>query len=226
MMDSNRSGGRSALASEHGKEDNPNTVRPPRQISAWALEARRLYLWGAVDDPSAQRIVEGMHFLSAQSDQDIQFHIHSPGGATHSGMAILDTMQTLDCDVRTICLGLAASFGALLLMSGTPGKRHCLKNSKIMIHQPHVTGQYQSVATDLRIFADSVTRERDEIDRMIARCTGQSLEAVQKDTDRDRWIYADEAVEYGIVDSVLEANTGSGAAVEAAQLDRSGAMVI
>ena len=177
--------------------------RPSRTIQSWALESRRLYLWGAVDDTSARQIIEGLHYLSEQSSEEILFFVHSPGGATHSGMAILDSMRIINCDVRTICLGLAASFGALLLMAGTQGKRHCLPNSKIMIHQPHVTGQYQSVATDLRIFADSVTRERDEIDGMIADFTGQPLEVVKRDTDRDRWIYAGEAVEYGIVDSVI-----------------------
>ena len=163
-----------------------------------------------MDDNSARQIVEGLHYLSEQSNEEILFFIHSPGGATHSGMAILDSMRIVECDVRTVCLGLAASFGALLLMAGTRGKRHCLPNSKIMIHQPHVTGQYQSVATDLRIFADSVIRERDEIDAMIAEFTGQHLDSVQKDTDRDRWIYAQEAVDYGIVDSVIRSPGFSG----------------
>ncbi|HBS05557.1 MAG TPA: ATP-dependent Clp protease proteolytic subunit [Leptospiraceae bacterium] len=192
------------------EKEIPEYSSASRTVATWALDSRRLYLWGPVDDNSARQIVEGLHYLSEQSNEEILFFIHSPGGATHSGMAILDSMRIVECDVRTVCLGLAASFGALLLMAGTRGKRHCLPNSKIMIHQPHVTGQYQSVATDLRIFADSVIRERDEIDAMIAEFTGQHLDSVQKDTDRDRWIYAQEAVDYGIVDSVIRSPGFSG----------------
>ena len=185
------------------KNDSADTMGDALLLHRWALGQRSIYLWGQVDDDSARWIIERMHYLSGQSSDESRFYIHSPGGATHSGMAIIDTMESIECDVRTICLGLAASFGAMLLMCGSEGKRHCMPHSKIMIHQPHVPGQYQSVASDLRIFADSVTREREELNRIIARKTGQPIATVESDTDRDRWIYAEEAVEYGIVDSVI-----------------------
>lgn len=169
------------------------------------LEQRKVFLWGAVEDESARYIVERLLFLEAQAPgQDIRFYINSPGGVITSGMAIFDTMQMITSPVSTICMGLAASMGALLLCAGTKGKRLAFPHAKIMIHQPLISGQIVAPAVDIKIHAEEIKKTRDEINRIIANATGRALEQVEEDTDRDYYLTAREAHEYGLIDGVVE----------------------
>lgn len=168
-------------------------------------ERREIFLWGQVDDASAKHIVERLLYLSAQDPlTDITLFINSPGGANTAGFAVLDAMHMIQPDVRTVCLGLAASFGALLLMCGTKGKRFVLPHARIMIHQPWLPGEYRATATELRIQADEIQKQRTEIDYIIADATGKPYEEIAADTDRDHWLNAEAAVEYGVVDLVAK----------------------
>ncbi|TGN03039.1 ATP-dependent Clp protease proteolytic subunit [Leptospira dzoumogneensis] len=169
------------------------------------LKERKIFLWGQVDDPSAKHVVERLLYLSNQDpEKDITLVINSPGGANTSGMSILDTMDLIPNDVSTVCMGLAASFGALLLLSGTKGKRFAFPHSRIMLHQPHVPGTYQAKATDIGIFASMIERDKKEINRIVSERTGQPLEVVERDTDRDLWLTPTEAQIYGVIDGILE----------------------
>lgn len=169
------------------------------------LKERKIFLWGQVDDSSAKYVVERLLYLSNQdAEKDITLVINSPGGANTSGMSILDTMDLIPNDVSTVCMGLAASFGALLLLSGTKGKRFAFPHSRIMLHQPHVPGTYQAKATDIGIFASMIERDKKEINRIVSDRTGQPLEVVERDTDRDLWLTPSEAQIYGVIDGVLE----------------------
>ncbi len=188
------------------KLDKNEIGEPPiahRLEQFFLTEKRQIFLWGQVDDASAKHIVERLLYLSAiDPDQDISLMINSPGGMNTAGFAILDAMQMIAADVRTTCLGLAASFGALLLMHGAKGKRFVLPHARIMIHQPWLPGEYRATATELRIQAEEIQKQRDDIDRMIAKATGRPFEEVAGDTDRDHWLDARAAVEYGVVDAI------------------------
>ncbi|TGL63560.1 ClpP family protease [Leptospira sarikeiensis] len=178
---------------------------PGLRLEENQLKERKIFLWGQVDDNSAKHVVERLLYLSNQDpEKDITLVINSPGGANTSGMSILDTMDLIPNDVRTVCMGLAASFGALLLLSGTKGKRFALPHSRIMLHQPHVPGTYQAKATDIGIFASMIERDKKEINKLVAERTGQALEVVERDTDRDLWLTPEEARIYGVIDGVLE----------------------
>ena len=166
------------------------------------LNDRIIFLSDEVNDATASLIVAQMLFLEAQDpDKDISFYINSPGGSVTAGMAIYDTMQFIKCDVSTICLGMAASMGAFLLSSGTKGKRFALPHSEIMIHQP--LGGARGQASDIKIQADLILRTRDTLNRILAENTGKTIEQVAKDTDRDNFMTAEQALAYGLVDKVL-----------------------
>lgn len=166
------------------------------------LNDRIIMLNGQVDDASASVIVAQMLYLESQDpDKDISFYINSPGGSVSAGMAIYDTMQYIKCDVSTICIGMAASMGAFLLSAGTKGKRFALPNSEIMIHQP--LGQAQGQATDILIHANHIQRTKDNLNRILSENTGKPLEIIQQDTDRDNFMSAAEAAEYGLIDKVI-----------------------
>jgi ATP-dependent Clp protease protease subunit len=168
------------------------------------LRDRIVFLAGGVDDDSANLIIAQMLFLSNEdSKTDIQFYINSPGGSVTAGLAIYDTMQFLRCDTATTCIGLAASMGAWLLASGTKGKRSALPNARIMLHQPLIGGVMQGTATDLSIEAKEMLRLRQRMYEIMAHHTGQPIEKVHKDCDRNLWLEADEAVSYGVVDKKL-----------------------
>ena len=168
------------------------------------LKDRIIFLAGGVDDDSANLIIAQMLFLSNEdSKTDIQFYINSPGGSVTAGLAIYDTMQFLRCDVATTCIGLAASMGAWLLASGSKNKRSALPNSRIMLHQPLIGGVMQGTATDLSIEAKEMLRLRQRMYEIMAQHTGQPIEKVHKDCDRNLWLEADEAVKYGVVDKKL-----------------------
>ena len=166
------------------------------------LNDRVIVLSDEVNDTTASLVVAQMLYLEAQDpDKDISFYINSPGGSVTAGMAIYDTMNYIKCDVSTICIGMAASMGAFLLSSGAKGKRFALPNSEIMIHQP--LGGAKGQASDIKIQADLILRTRDTLNRILAENTGKSIEQVAKDTDRDYFMTAPEAMEYGLVDKVL-----------------------
>lgn len=166
------------------------------------LEDRIIFLSDEVNDVTASLIVAQMLFLDAKdSDKDIQFYINSPGGSVTAGLAIYDTMQHVKADVSTICVGMAASMGAFLLAAGTKGKRYALPNSTIMIHQP--AGGARGPATDIKIHAEWILKIKDNLNRILAEKTGQPLEKIQRDVERDYFMSAWEAKEYGIVDEVM-----------------------
>ena len=166
------------------------------------LNDRIIFLGEEVNDTTASLVVAQLLYLEAQDpDKDIQMYINSPGGSVTAGMAIYDTMQYIKCDVSTICIGMAASMGAFLLAAGAKGKRLTLPNSEIMIHQP--LGGAQGQASDIKIQADHILFIRSRMNRLLSEMTGQPLEVVEKDTDRDNWLTADAAVAYGLVDKVI-----------------------
>ena len=166
------------------------------------LNDRIIMLNGQVDDASASLIVAQLLYLEGQDpDKDISFYINSPGGSVSAGMAIYDTMQYIKCDVSTICFGMAASMGAFLLSAGTKGKRYALPNAEVMIHQP--LGGAQGQASDILISARHIERTRENLNKILSENTGKSLEQIAIDTDRDNWLTANEAKEYGIVDKVI-----------------------
>ena len=166
------------------------------------LNDRIVFLSDEVNDTTASLVVAQMLFLEAQDpDKEISFYINSPGGSVTAGMAIYDTMQFIKCDVSTICIGMAASMGAFLLSSGTPGKRLALPNSQIMIHQP--LGGARGQASDIQIQAEQILKTKATLNRILAQNTGKPLEVIEKDTDRDNYMTAEEAKAYGLVDKVL-----------------------
>ena len=166
------------------------------------LSDRIVFLGEEVTDASASSIVEQMLFLEAQDpDKDIQFYINSPGGSVTAGFAIYDTMQYLKCDVSTICIGLAASMGAFLLSAGAKGKRFCLPHSKVMIHQP--SGGAQGQQTEIEIVAEEIKKTRRELNQILSDASGQPIEKVQADTERDNYLTAAEALDYGLIDRIV-----------------------
>ncbi|MGB0895348.1 MAG: ATP-dependent Clp endopeptidase proteolytic subunit ClpP [Parashewanella sp.] len=165
------------------------------------LKERIIFLVGQVEEHMANLIVAQLLFLEAESpDKDIYLYINSPGGSVTAGMAIYDTMNFIKPNVSTVCMGQAASMGAFLLAAGEKGKRHCLPNSRVMIHQP--LGGFQGQASDIAIHAQEILGIKDKLNKVLAEHTGQPLEVIEKDTDRDNFMSAEEAVEYGLVDSV------------------------
>ncbi len=167
------------------------------------LKDRIIFLGDEINDATASLVVAQLLFLESEDpDKDISLYINSPGGMVTAGMAIYDTMQYIKCDVSTICVGMAASMGAFLLSSGAKGKRYALPNSEIMIHQP--LGGTRGQAEDIRIHTERILKTRDTLNRIISENTGKTLEEVAKDTDRDNFMTADEAVEYGIIDKVVK----------------------
>lgn len=171
------------------------------------LKDRIIFLGEEVNEHTASLVVAQLLFLEAEDpDKDINFYINSPGGSITAGMAIYDTMKYIRPDVSTICIGMAASMGAFLLAAGTKGKRFALPNAEIMIHQP--LGGMSGQAEDLRIHAERIIRTRDKLNRILADNTGQPLERIARDTDRDNFMDADEAVTYGIIDKVMTSRAG------------------
>ena len=167
------------------------------------LGDRIIFLADEVNDTTASLVVAQMLFLEAQDpDKDISFYINSPGGSISAGMAIYDTMRFIKCDVSTICIGMAASMGAFLLSAGTPGKRFALPNSEIMIHQP--LGGMQGQASDIKIHADHILRVREKLNHLLAEQTGKPYETICQDTERDNFMTAEQALEYGLIDKVIE----------------------
>ena len=181
------------------------TSRGERSFDIYSrlLKERLIFLGEEVNDVSANLVVAQLLFLESEDpSKDISLYINSPGGSISAGMAIYDTMQYIKCDVSTICVGMAASMGAFLLAGGTKGKRKALPNAEILIHQP--LGGAQGQATEIEIAARHIIRTKERMNRLLAQNTGKSYEDLVKDTDRDNWMTAQEAVEYGLIDSVVE----------------------
>lgn len=167
------------------------------------LKERIIFLADEVNSVTAGLVVAQLLFLESEDpNKDIHFYINSPGGSVTDGMAIYDTMKYVKCDVCTTCIGMAASMGAFLLAGGTKGKRFALPNAEIMIHQP--SGGAQGQASDIKINADHILKIRDKLNRILAENTGKELEQIQNDTERDNWLTAQEAKEYGLIDAVIE----------------------
>ena len=166
------------------------------------LKERIIFIGDEVNDVTASLVVAQLLFLESEdSTKDINFYINSPGGSVTAGMAIYDTMNYVKCDVSTICVGMAASMGAFLLAGGAKGKRFALPNAEIMIHQP--LGGAQGQATDIKITADHIIRTRTKLNTILSEATGRSLEEIERDTERDNWKTAEEALEYGLIDKIV-----------------------
>ncbi len=166
------------------------------------LEDRIIMLSGEIDDATANTVVAQLIYLEGKDpDKDVCIYINSPGGSVTAGLAIYDTMNYVKCDVSTICIGMAASMGAFLLSSGTKGKRFALPNSEIMIHQP--LGGAQGQASDIKIQADHILKIKDKLNKILSENTGKPIEQVEKDTDRDNYLSAEEALQYGLVDKIF-----------------------
>lgn len=183
--------------------DNTNGHEYHSDLFSRLLSSRIIILSGEVDDDMASLAVAQLLYLeSLDPNKDIQIYINSPGGSVTAGMAIYDTMQHVKCDVSTICVGLAASMGAFLLAGGTSGKRFSLPNAEIMIHQP--SGCSKGQATDIQIAAQNIQRTKNKLNELLAANTGRTLEEVTYDTDRDNFMSAEEALEYGLIDQIIQ----------------------
>lgn len=186
------------------------TARGERSYDIYSrlLKERVIFLVGQVEDYMANLVVAQLLFLESENpDKDIHLYINSPGGSVTAGMAIYDTMQFIKPDVSTMCIGQAASMGSLLLTGGATGKRYCLPHSRVMIHQP--LGGFQGQASDFDIHAREILTIREKLNRILSHHTGQDMEKIQADTDRDNFLSADEAVDYGLIDKVLSGRTES-----------------
>ena len=183
------------------------TSRGERSMDIYSrlLKDRIIILSEDVNHTTASLVVAQMLFLEGQDpDKDISFYINSPGGVITDGMAIYDTMQYIKCDVSTICVGMAASMGAFLLSAGTKGKRFALPNSEILIHQPLISGGgISGQCTDIKIHSDHMVSTREKLNRILSQNTGKPIDVIERDTERDNYMTADEAVEYGLIDKVI-----------------------
>jgi ATP-dependent Clp protease protease subunit len=187
---------------EDKPEQSPYLMKKMEQLF---LKKRAVYLWGAVDDKSARDVVSKLLLLDADKPgQEIKFYINSPGGMVTSGMVIYDTMRMMQSPVVTICMGLAASMGSILLSGGVKGKRLIYPHGEVMIHQPSIGGYFQATSADIEIHAKQMQRTKEISAQILANNTGKSFERIMKDFDRDYWMDAKEAVEYGIVDTIIE----------------------
>lgn len=175
-----------------------------QEIEQRMLSRREIFLWGAIDDDSAKSVVQRILYFDGESKEDIALYINSPGGVISSGLAIFDAMQYAKSDIATICMGQAASMGAVVLASGAKGKRTAWENARVLIHQPLISGNVFGPASDIQIQAEEIMRIRGGLNAMLAEATGQPLKKVEEDTDRDYFLSAEEAKKYGIVDKVVK----------------------
>ena len=185
--------------SEEQKDEKKDFLKEAEYALA---KNRRVFLWGPVEDSSAEKLVKQFLYLDSISNEDIYFFINSPGGAISSGLSIYDCIKAIKSPVVTICAGQAASFGAVLLCAGTKGKRYAWPNARIMIHQPLISGEFVAPASDLAIQAEEMLRIRDVLNGIFSEHTGKSKEELEHDTDRDNFMSAEQAKKYGIVDEV------------------------
>lgn len=184
------------------KEKEKEESNLGKEIMESFIKARKIFLWSQVDDTVAEKIVKQLLYLDTLNHEDITLYINSPGGVISSGMAIIDAMSAIKSDVATVVSGQAASMGAQLLALGTKGKRYAWKNARVMIHQPLISGQMYGPATDIQIQAEEMLRIRNVLNKLLADATGKSVEQIELDTDRDRFMTAEEAKAYGMVDFI------------------------
>ena len=174
-----------------------------KRLEKYFFETRAIYLWGVVDDKSAKDVVTKLLLLEADAPgKDIKFYISSPGGSVTSGMVIYDTMKLISSPVSTICMGLAASMGSILLSAGEKGKRFIFPHGEVMIHQPSLGGHIQAVSADMEIHAEQILRTKNMGAQILAENTGQTIERIKKDFERDYWMDAQQSIDYGIVDKI------------------------
>ena len=196
---------------EKKKKDTDEKGGVQNKIAEKFLEDRAIFLWEDVNDKTAKAVVQQILYFDSLNGGDITFYINSPGGSISAGLAIYDAMQLAKCDIRTVCMGQAASFGAVLLAAGTKGKRDIWENARVMIHQPLIMGNMVGVASDIEIQAEEMLRIKGILNGILSRHTGQTVEKIEEDTDRDNFLSARQTVEYGLADSVigkLEKNDG------------------
>lgn len=175
-----------------------------KRLEKYFYETRSIHLWGVVDDKSAKDVVTKLLLLEAdQPGEEIKFFISSPGGSVTSGMVVYDTMKLISSPVSTICMGLAASMGSILLSAGEKGKRFIYPHGEVMIHQPSLGGHIQAVSADLEIHAEQILRTKEMGAKILAENTGQTIERIKKDFERDYWMDAEKSIEYGIVDKIM-----------------------
>ena len=174
------------------------------EIQEQMLKRREIFLWGEINDESAESVVQKILYFDGQSADNITMFINSPGGVISSGLAIYDVMQYAKSPITTVCMGLAASFGAVLLCAGTRGKRSAWENARILIHQPLISGSFFGPASDIQIQAEEMLKVRDRLNAIMAHHTGKDIKTIQADTDRDNFMSAEEAKEYGLVDTITK----------------------
>lgn len=184
------------------KEDKKEKKLP--EIEKEFLENRKIFLWTDVNDDSAKEITQKILYLDSLNNEEITLYINSPGGSISAGLAIYDAMQFAKSDIRTVCLGQCASMGAVLLCAGTAGKRDVWQNGRVMIHQPLIMGNMYGPASDIEIQAEEMLRIRTKLNAIISKHTGVTVDQIEKDTDRDNFLSAEEAVEYGLADNVIK----------------------
>jgi ATP-dependent Clp protease protease subunit len=176
-----------------------------KRLEKYFFQTRSIYLWGVVDDKSSKDVVTKLLLLEADDPgKEIKFFISSPGGAVTSGMVVYDTMQKLKSPVSTICMGLAASMGSILLSGGAKGRRFIYPHGEVMIHQPSLGGHIQGVSADMEIHAEQILRTKEMGAQILAKNTGQTVERIRKDFERDYWMDAEKSIEYGIVDNIID----------------------
>lgn len=177
----------------------------PIKIQETFLKERKIFLWGEVSDKSARDVTEKFLYLEMEAPgKEITFYINSPGGSITAGMAIYDTMQLISSPIKVVVTGMAASMGSILLCGADKGKRYLYPHSRVLIHQPLISGQMVAVAVDIHIQAQEMERLRDELNAILAESSGQELEKIQKDTDRDFYMTAQEAIDYGLADAIVD----------------------
>ena len=174
------------------------------EIEEQMMKRREIFLWGEINDESAASVVQKIIYFDGQSSEDITLFINSPGGMISSGLAIYDAMQYAKSDIKTVCMGLAASMGAVVLCAGAKGKRQSWENARIMIHQPLIAGNFFGPASEIKIQAEEMLLVRDRLNQILADHSGQALKKIEEDTDRDYFMSAEEAVKYGLIDTIVK----------------------
>lgn len=168
------------------------------------LKRREIFLWGEINDESAASVVQKIIYFDAQNNEDITLFINSPGGMISSGLAVYDAMQYAKSDIKTVCMGLAASMGAVVLCAGAKGKRQSWENARIMIHQPLISGNFFGPASEINIQAEEMLKVREQLNKILADHSGQPLKKIEEDTDRDYFMSAEEAAQYGLIDGIVK----------------------
>jgi ATP-dependent Clp protease protease subunit len=193
------------MADKTDSKEDANKKDTGIKIQDSFLKERKLFLWGEVSDKSARDVTEKLLYLEmVQPGKEITFYINTPGGSITAGMAIYDTMQLISSPIKVVVTGMAASMGSILLCGATKGMRYLYPHSRVLIHQPLISGQMVAVAVDIHIQAQEMERLRDELNTILANSSGQAIEEIEKDTDRDFYMTADEAIAYGLADAIVD----------------------